>query len=409
MARPRGIPTYRRHKQSGQAIVTLSSPDGDRRDVLLGTYGSAESRQEYARVVAEWQANARRVSVARSADLTVAELMAAFWDHAVQHYRRPDGSPTSELGNYRLAFRPLKELYAHTPAIDFGPLALRTVRERMVEGGAARGTVNKWVNRLRHLFKWGTSLELVPVSVSEALRTIPALAAGRSAARETDPVKPVPDEHVDPILPFLRPQTRAVVELLRVTGMRPGEAVQMRPADLDRSGPVWHYRPEQHKTRWRQKDRVVPIGPRGQAILAPFLEGRAADAFLFSPREALVALWEEQRARRRSKVYPCQVRGREKRLAAAGESYTVGQLDLAIRRAIVRENKRRAKLAGEGSYDPVPHWSANRLRHLHGTKVRKLYGLEAAQVALGHQRANVTELYAERDQDRAREIAAEIG
>src|SRR5262249_52185173 len=187
-----------------------------------------------------------------------------------EHYRRPDRSPTSELGNFRLAFRPLKELYARTSAAAFGPVALRSVRTRMVEGGAARKTVNKWVNRIRHVWKWGASLELVPATVYEALRTVPALAAGRSSARETDPVKPVPDEHVDPILPHLRPQTRAIVELMRVTGMRPGEAVQIRAADLDRTGDVWLYRPEQHKKRWRGLDRAIPIGPRGQVILGPF-------------------------------------------------------------------------------------------------------------------------------------------
>jgi integrase len=261
MPRLQGIPSYRRHKQSGRAIVTLRGPDGSRQDVLVGEYGQPASRQEYARVIAEWQANARRASAAAAGpDLTVAELMAAFRDHAVEHYRRPDGTPTSELGNFRLAFRPLKELYAHTPAAAFGPIALRTVRTRMVEGGAARRRINKWVNRLRHVFKWGTHQELVPVTVYQALQTVPALAAGRSAARETAPVKPVADEHVNPVLRFLRPQTRAVFQLLRLTGMRPGEAVQMRPADLDRAGPVWLYRPVQHKKRWRELDRVVPIG-----------------------------------------------------------------------------------------------------------------------------------------------------
>jgi hypothetical protein len=56
MSRPPSIPSYRKHKQSGQAIVTLSDGLGGRRDVLLGKYGTADSRQEYARVIAEWEA-----------------------------------------------------------------------------------------------------------------------------------------------------------------------------------------------------------------------------------------------------------------------------------------------------------------------------------------------------------------
>jgi hypothetical protein len=61
MPRPRGIPTYRRHRQSGQAVVTLSDPSGRRRDVLLGKFGTTASRQEYARVLAEWEAAGQRL------------------------------------------------------------------------------------------------------------------------------------------------------------------------------------------------------------------------------------------------------------------------------------------------------------------------------------------------------------
>jgi integrase len=408
MPRRPGIPSYRLHRKSGQAIVTLPDPWGGRSDHLLGPYGSAESHAEYARLISEWQARGGRQRLAGRTDLTVAELMVAFLDHAEQHYRLPDGTPTSELGNFKLAFRPLKALYAHTLAADFGPVALRCVRDEMIRGDASRKVVNKWINRIRHVWKWGTSLELVPVSVYEALRTVPSLAAGRTAARETEPVKPVPEEHVVAILPHLRPPSRAVIELLKATGMRPGEAVRMRPADLDRTGPVWLYSPEQHKTRWKGLSRVVPIGPRGQAVLTPFLD-RDPGTFLFSPREALRSLFVEQRARRKSKVYPSQRRDWEKRLETIGDVYSVNQLDKAIARAVVKENARRMKLAGAGQFHPVPHWSANQLRHLHATLVRKRYGLEAAQVVLGHAKADVTQVYAARDGQLAAKVAAEIG
>ena len=57
----------------------------------------------------------------------------------------------------------------------------------------------------------------------------------------------------------------------------------------------------------------------------------------------------------------------------------------------------------------VPHWHPNQLRHLHATDVRKRFGLEAAQAALGHARADVTQLYAERDLTLAAKVAAEMG
>ena len=52
---PSAVPSYRLHKQSGQALVTLNG-----RDVLLGKHDSPDSRQEYNRVIAEWLANGRQ-------------------------------------------------------------------------------------------------------------------------------------------------------------------------------------------------------------------------------------------------------------------------------------------------------------------------------------------------------------
>jgi len=47
----------------------------------------------------------------------------------------------------------------------------------------------------------------------------------------------VPDAFVDGVLPFVTPPVRAVVEVQRLTGMRPGEGVLIRAIDLDTSGP----------------------------------------------------------------------------------------------------------------------------------------------------------------------------
>ena len=51
----------------------------------------------------------------------------------------------------------------------------------------------------------------------------------------------------------------------------------------------------------------------------------------------------------------------------------------------------------------------NQLRHLFATEVRTAYGLEAAQVLLGHSRADVTQVYAEWNLTLAARVANEIG
>ena len=57
----------------------------------------------------------------------------------------------------------------------------------------------------------------------------------------------------------------------------------------------------------------------------------------------------------------------------------------------------------------IPHWHPHQLRHTRATEVRRRYGVEAAQVALCHARADVTEIYAERNFGLAAKIAKEMG
>jgi site-specific recombinase XerC len=54
-------------------------------------------------------------------------------------------------------------------------------------------------------------------------------------------------------------------------------------------------------------------------------------------------------------------------------------------------------------------WHPYQLRHAFATRVRKEHGLEAAQVLLGHSRADVTQVYAERNEELASAIAQKIG
>jgi hypothetical protein len=46
------------------------------------------------------------------------------------------------------------------------------------------------------MFRWAVEHELVNVTVYEALRTVATLKRGRSAAKETSPVRPVPEATV---------------------------------------------------------------------------------------------------------------------------------------------------------------------------------------------------------------------
>lgn len=254
-ARSRRTPSYRLHKPTGQAVVT---PNG--KDVYLGRHRSPESQAEYDRLIAEWLANGRTLAPAEragpGADLTISELILAYIQHAERYYRK-NGGPTSELSNVRLSLRPLRQLYGPTPARGFGPLALKAVRQALIDSGICRSEVNRRCRIIVRSFKWAVENELVPPSVHHGLKAVSGLGRGRADVRESAPVKPVPDVFVEAVRPYVARQVWTMIELQRLSGMRPGEACSMRTCDFDTSGRIWTYVPESHKTEHHGKRRTI--------------------------------------------------------------------------------------------------------------------------------------------------------
>jgi integrase len=388
--------------------------------VLLGKYDSPESRAEYRRVLAEWEEGDKqlRQRAAGHSGLTVNELLLAFWRHAEQHYRGPDAKPTKELADFRLSLMPLKDLYGHTLAAEFGPLALKTVRQKMIDAGLCRGVINQRTGRIRRVFKWAVENQLLPRDALYGLQAVAGLQRGRSPARETEPVKPVPELFVEAVLPHLPTPIAGMIRLQLLAGMRPGEVVIMRSRDLDTRGKVWIYRPGsdcgpfgQHKTAWRGHQRRIAIGPRGQEVLRPFLK-RELDAYLFSPAEAADERRALRRKQRKSPVPPSQ-RNRRKvnPQKQPGDHYTVASYGRAIKGACRKADVEAHRNNPDVPVDQVliPDWHPNQLRHTKATEIRGEYGLDGARVALGHRSPQVTEVYAELDFGKAMAIAEKLG
>jgi integrase len=389
----RSAPAYKLHKASGQARVRL-----DGRSVYLGKYGTEESRREYQRVIAEWFSAGRVAPQGRAAPsgvVTITEAVAAYWRYASDHYVR-DGKPTRELDNIRDALRQVKALYGHVEVAEFGPVGYRAVRSAMIEAKLSRTTINYRLGKVRRFVRWAVEAELAPADLYHRLCAVAPLRAGREGVREREPVRPVPDEHVEAVLPRVRPPVRAMIELQRLTAMRPGEVCAMTTGAIDRTGEIWTYRPAWHKTAGIGRDRVVFIGPRAQEILRPWLRADP-DVPVFSPAADHERRQAERRAGRRSPMTPSQVararKAQPKRKPR--RAYTPNSYAAAIRRV--------CNIVG------VPIWGPNRLRHGAATAIRRAYGLEASQVILGHSKADTTQIYAERDAARAREVMRAIG
>ena len=363
MARkPNVFPSYLLHKQSGQARVRING-----RDYLLGPYGSDESRIAYGKLIAQIGsgipidpiADSNRGSLPRneSADPgpSVGELCLVFLKHAETHYVK-NGKQTSEVFILKSVIRPLNELYGMLPAKDFGPLALKAVRSKMVELAWCRDTINAGMSRIRRIFKHAIANELIDGSILQRLQCVAPLLAGRTEAHDNAPRSAVESDDITTVKKLVSPLVCDLIDLQRLTGARSGELLKLTTGLLDRSGDVWTAELSDHKTVHHKKSRTLHFGPQAQLILAKYLSVDP-DARLFGITRA------------------------------------------AYCRAITRACEK----AG------IDRWVPHQMRHTTGHNVREEFGLEHTQAVLGHSKASMTEHYAKASRSKAAEVARKAG
>lgn len=193
------------------------------------------------------------------------------------------------------------------------------------------------------------------------------------------------------------------------------------------------YRPPHHKNAWRGRARSIPIGPRGQELLGGFVTADP-DEYLFSPRRAVAERLDARAAGRKTPRWPShlarnQTKRKKRPRRSPRERYDTAAYGHAVARACDRafpppgdlarrsgetEAAWRARLTPDQfaevrAWRAEHRWHPNQLRHTFATKVRKRHGLEAAQVLLGHAHADVTQVYAEADEQLAAAVAEKIG
>jgi len=347
-----------------------------------------EAVNRFSHFLAGWKDDHYVRNPDQPAPATIRELWARFKTHAERYYRRPDGTPTGEARNLYDAIRFVLDRYGEVPAKDFGPRMLRQVREDMIDADLSLGVINQRVGKIRHFFKWLVGEELIPQGVWQALLGLTALEAGRTRARVRAPVEPVPEEYVWAVCRAATPTLQAMITLQYLTGMRPDEVCSLRAADLETVGRVWIYRPARHKSQHRGRQRQIPLGPKAQMILRPFLT-RELSAFVFNPRETRKWLDQQRATHRGQRVLAPRTQRK------VGARYFANSYGQAVRRLCDREG--------------IPRWSPNQLRHNVGKRLRIAFGLDVAQAMLGHSKADMTELYAALDLDRASQAMEEVG
>lgn len=427
---------------------------GKRRDYWLGEHGSGGSREAYHRIVGEWESQGRRPPVAEapaqarsdgagSSGPTVDEALLAYWRSI------GEGVGGKRSHAIRITLRLLRQFDGSTPVTQFGPRRLRMIRDAMIRGdeGAtpprrpwSRRTANDRVRIILAAFRLAASQELVPPSVPQSLSMLAPLKRGRSEATEDKRVLPVDLTVVRATMESVSRQVRALIDLQVLTGARPGELLQLRAADIDAAaaGGVWAYRPAQHKNSHRQIARTIYFGPDAQRIITEFMRNRAIERPLFGPQDA-----EDQRraaahARRRVPHGYGNSPGTNRSTSPArpaGKHYTTDSYRRAIQRAcdlafppperlrprVLASGRSETHQQFEGqltskereelrAWRETHRWHPHQLRHTAATRIRREFGLEAAQLVLGHAWAAITDaVYAERDLSKVAEVIRRVG
>jgi len=307
--------------------------------------------------------------------LTIRELATKYDDFARVYYRKPSGRQTREAENVATAMNAACKFAGHAASMivdDFNASHLLEVQKYLIGEDLARTTINARINRIRRVFKWGVSRNLVRPETLISLQCVAPLKIGRSSARESHPVEPVSEEIVFKTCEHLHEPVRTMVLVQLYTAMRPGEVVIMRTCDIEKQEKCWFYTPFEHKTEHNGTKRIIAIGPKAQELIEPFLSSRA-NPFLFPTLEC------------------------ERWIFSYGDDrrYSVSSYAQAVRRASIK--------AG------VPTWCPLQLRHTAATQLRKLIGIEAARVVLGHSRVSTTEIYAEMDNSCATDAMTMLG
>ena len=355
MAKNVSIPTYGHHKASGQARCYVNG-----KSIYLGPYGSPDSRRKFGELIARIGSGIpleKKSSSEKQPDLgpSIAEIILAFWKHAEQHYLK-NGKETSEISCYRSCLKVLKELYGMTPAKNFGPLALKAVRSKMVELGWARGNINIMIGRVRRVFKFAVENEMIEVSVLSALQAVQPLLAGRTEAHDNPKRHAVDQDKIEAVKSRVRPLVRDLIDLQVLTGARSGELLGLTTGMIDRSGQTWRAVITDHKTVHHGQVRMIPFGPKAQLILTKYLQADQAKRLFKMRREGYC----------RAITRACEL--------AEIERWT-------------------------------PHW----LRHTYATRTREQLGIEAVQSVVGHATTEMTKHYSSQMEGLAMKTAQQVG
>jgi integrase len=386
------------------------TPRGSNKALLA----TADNLQLAREIVWSWLKQAQ----ASGPVMTVADLVAAYLAHAAVYYRRKDGTPTGERDNIDHATRLLVALHGRLAADALDSGHLKQLQTAMIEADLSRSTINKRINIIKRMYRWAVPEKLVPASSGAAVCATLSLRLGRTAAREPRQIQPADAASVDATIACLPLRLWRMVMVHRLAGLRSTELCIMRPCDIDRTADVWIYTPAWSKEEHIGQPRIIPLGPAVQELLRPLLS-RPADAYCFTPAEAMTERYQAMRLARQSAVQPSQRNRRRKSVQESyGPRYDRRSYYQAVRRGwlAARATIRALERSAEGCGDKINSgaswlvwWTPHSLRRAFLNRVRGIFGPDSARASGGHSSLDATEIYLERDLEAAKAVARQIG
>lgn len=399
------LPQIRKHTARGYYYVRMPVEGGKSRQVWLCklTDGIAAAREKYHKLMTGLIESGPAPAPSRPGAVTVNQVCERFLTHAKLRYRKHDRS-TGTAERYEMVLAPVKVLFGALPVAKFGldqMIRLRNwwLSQRITRGGKtvplSRTTVNDRMSQTAAVFARARQWGIVPKEVLWDIRDLQPLREFETAARETEPVRPAKDFEIEAVIEELRKTNPVVADMMTVhslTGCRSSELCLMRPGDIEKfDDGVWEYEPSESKTEHHRKGRIIPIGPKAQAVLAPYMTGIRKTDFIFSPKRAAETAnaIRVENASTHKKYHPVEVPKK-----APGDKYTQESYRRSVQRAAARVG---VKI--------TPH----QLRHSAATNIDQKISREAAKTVLGHSTLRTTDIYADYNRPLAHQAAKELG
>ena len=198
----------------------------------------------------------------------------------------------ADINRIGLVKEMIERLFPNVTVDRFGVRQMVMVRDYLcgVEGRGTNGQkysveyVNKILNTIRKAYKWGSEYELVDYEQLHKVQSAPNVRKGTMGIADYGYENVVVDDEVfHTVLDFVDIQLyKDILLLLRSTACRPSELLSIRGKAVEKYDDRWDYRPENHKTKAKGKERLICFNVKEIELLKKYVE-KDDEKYWFSP------------------------------------------------------------------------------------------------------------------------------